>query len=166
MILDVPLLRTRKSGMSAHAAWRRPGHRRGRRVHAGDGRTCGGRRFQSQGQDGRRIAAAQSRLKTVAPRGPKANDSARVAFALMKHPGCPDPQQCFSPILSWGESRRIARYHDDFIGSNFGTGRRWTARRSHAPAAGGSAGGAHGQPGDTKCEDEVTKCEERPSLAA
>jgi hypothetical protein len=28
-----------------------------------------------------------------------------------------------SPILSWGGPRRTARYHGDFIGSNFGTGR-------------------------------------------
>ena len=35
--------------------------------------------------------------------------------------GCQNPRS--SPILRWGDPRRIARYHGDFIGSNFGTGR-------------------------------------------
>src|ERR1019366_4014027 len=61
-----------------------PGHRRGRQVHAGDGRTCGGRRFQAPEQDERRAPAAQSRSKVDPPRHPNDNDSARVAFAPIK----------------------------------------------------------------------------------
>ena len=53
-----------------------------------------------------------------------------------------------SPILSWGEPRRTARSHDDYIGSNFGTGRGHSKQSQQKPNDGGENSGSAVEPGD------------------